>query len=392
MRSPLPVAFSLPFYYSALLRNAMASLPIQRFDTVRYRGLEHISLDEPRRMNLVVGANNTGKTSVLEAIALYARPTDAWHWVRVVDARGPSQDRREVIESLRWAFPALSDQKRGSIALAAEGTHDVRRVEAELRELEAIAAGPEEGGLPEDDRPVIERTESGVALRVRAFGAPLPILGSSAPTPELDSASFEFWDRRGWGRPRVDRRHDLPVAYVAPGSHRDPRSLVRGVSVAIDAGMRSLLVEAARQFDSAISDVLVSDPSGDLSRVRVHHEKLGVVPLVAFGDGLRRTVAIASGILASRRGVLLIDEIETALHVRALSEVFPWLARLAADHDVQIFATTHSLEVVDALLDAEATGELSIYHLRRADDRVEVRRFPPDELRFLRHERALDIR
>lgn len=366
----------------------MSTLPISRFVVERYRGLEGLEVAKPNRFSLLVGANNTGKTSVLEAIAIYARSTDAWHWVRVVEARGPSQDRREVMESLRWAFPAHQGQEAGRVVLVSDGSHAVRRVEASMRELEAIAT--QENLPPQDGRPVIDRTELGLALDVRALGQSATLFGDQLE--EVDVGSFEFWEGRGWGRPRVDRRHDLPVAYVAPGSHRDPRALVRGVSVVIDAGMRPLLVDAARRFDNSITDVIVSDPSGDLSRVRVQHQKLGVVPVVAFGDGMRRALAIAAGILAARGGVLLVDEIETAMHVSVLADVFPWLLRLAADHDVQVFATTHSLEALDALLDGEAADEIASYHLRRSEGRVVAKRYSAEDLRFLRHERALDIR
>ena len=42
-----------------------------------FRGFADLRLDGLRRVNLVVGRNNAGKTSLLEAIALVANPEQA---------------------------------------------------------------------------------------------------------------------------------------------------------------------------------------------------------------------------------------------------------------------------------------------------------------------------
>ena len=40
----------------------------QKIHIKAYRGLKDIALDELGRVNIIVGENNTGKTSILEAI------------------------------------------------------------------------------------------------------------------------------------------------------------------------------------------------------------------------------------------------------------------------------------------------------------------------------------
>ena len=70
-----------------------------------------------------------------------------------------------------------------------------------------------------------------------------------------------------------------------------------------------------------------------------------------FGDGLRRAVLLAGTLLSLKDGgLLLIDEMEEGIHVRALQKVFAWLTKAARDLGVQIVATTHSLEAVDGIV------------------------------------------
>ncbi|QDZ40090.1 AAA family ATPase [Euhalothece natronophila Z-M001] len=42
----------------------------------QFRGLKNLEMSNLGTINLLVGANNSGKTSVLEAIATYCRPLD----------------------------------------------------------------------------------------------------------------------------------------------------------------------------------------------------------------------------------------------------------------------------------------------------------------------------
>jgi predicted ATPase len=120
----------------------------------------------------------------------------------------------------------------------------------------------------------------------------------------------------------------------------------------------------------------------------------GLLPVSAFGDGMRRILLIAFGVARARGGVLLIDEIETAIHISALGHVFRWLVEACASSDVQLFATTHSLEAIDAILAADTTPEEDIvgYRLEPSGARVVAHRFGEDLLKRLRIERGADVR
>ena len=67
---------------------------------------------------------------------------------------------------------------------------------------------------------------------------------------------------------------------------------------------------------------------------------------------MKKVVYLSSVIVEAMDGILLIDEIETAIHYSALREVFKWMIEAANQYKVQIFAyNTHSSEALDALLE-----------------------------------------
>ena len=93
-------------------------------------------------------------------------------------------------------------------------------------------------------------------------------------------------------------------------------------------------------------------------------------------------------------GALLIDEIESSLHVKALGSLFSWLVKSCQKLNVQLFATTHSLEAVDAMIAAESKSLDRIvgYHLEAPNGVPQVQRLDGDMLHRLRYERGLDVR
>jgi len=125
----------------------------------------------------------------------------------------------------------------------------------------------------------------------------------------------------------------------------------------------------------------------------MRHARLGKAPLSTFGDGMRRVFLLGVTLAAVRGGILLVDEIEAAIHTEALDATFRWLLRACRELDVQLFTTTHSLEAVDALLAAgKDADDLVTYRLDRKDGATHVKRFARETLRVLREDLGQEIR
>jgi AAA15 family ATPase/GTPase len=67
-----------------------------------------------------------------------------------------------------------------------------------------------------------------------------------------------------------------------------------------------------------------------------------------MGDGMRKILTFLATIATTKNGVLLIDEIENGLHYSSLSVVWKALFAACKEYNVQIIATTHSYECVEA--------------------------------------------
>jgi len=126
----------------------------------------------------------------------------------------------------------------------------------------------------------------------------------------------------------------------------------------------------------------------------LRHAQSGRTPLSAFGDGVRRALLMALTLVSVSGGHLLIDEIETAIHISVLGGIFKWLVDSCRENDVQLIATTHSLEALDAIL-AAGKGDLGSivgYHFPSLGHAASVKRYEGEQLSRLRFDRGLDVR
>ena len=73
-----------------------------------FRGLRNLRLDELGLINILVGKNDSGKTSVLEALSILCNPLDPFEWVSMVRRRDFGQMDETRVRSLRWRFPTAS--------------------------------------------------------------------------------------------------------------------------------------------------------------------------------------------------------------------------------------------------------------------------------------------
>src|SRR5882757_8639803 len=77
----------------------------------RFRGLNDLSLRQLGMINLLVGGNNSGKTSVLEALAVFSSPLDIATWSVIARNRevrnvpAVMSAGLSAVEAVRWLFP-----------------------------------------------------------------------------------------------------------------------------------------------------------------------------------------------------------------------------------------------------------------------------------------------
>ena len=143
-----------------------------------------------------------------------------------------------------------------------------------------------------------------------------------------------------------------------------------------------MLVEPLRILEPRLQDLEL----GRQGPGNAVHADLGLgrlLPLTVLGDGMGNLLSILLAIARKRGGTVLIDEIENGLHHSVLYDVWRVVAEAARLADCQVFATTHSLECIQAAHEAftdSATYDLRLHRLDRIGDTIEAVTYDQESL------------
>ena len=116
------------------------------------------------------------------------------------------------------------------------------------------------------------------------------------------------------------------------------------------------LVKFLQVINPRITNIAVS---GDVAYADVGLDKM--IPLNMFGSGMTRAATILSPCILGKEQILLIDELENGLHHAAVLSLLQALLTLSRDQGMQVFVTTHSISVLESLLQALREEEFSEY-------------------------------
>jgi AAA15 family ATPase/GTPase len=72
------------------------------------------------------------------------------------------------------------------------------------------------------------------------------------------------------------------------------------------------------------------------------------LPLYSLGDGMLHALGISIALVNAKDGILLIDEFENGLYYTVQPDLWQLIFQVARHLNVQVFATTHSWDCVEA--------------------------------------------
>jgi energy-coupling factor transporter ATP-binding protein EcfA2 len=363
----------------------------------QFRGLKDLELKNLGQINLLVGINNSGKTSVLEALSIYCDPLDLKNWLSTARQR-EDNSRTPPLDALRWLFSKQTPQT-GTILISGDGSFAVKKMSASYEDIERMFF-PERkkefvfmNSQISDGENGLE-VEKGLDLKIELYDSQLKLFDQEEPD---FIGNYKLWEKDFLlSRKPIKKEFKLPISIVTPTSHRSNAGQTILFSEARFHNFKSDVLDLLSQMDRNISDIeiLVSpEYTSAHANIYIQHKKLGLVPVSSFGDGVRRLLHIALKLASVKGGILLIDELESTIHTDALQNSFQWLAKWCKEMNVQLFATTHSLEAVDALLVAnESASDLVLYRLEPQETQTRVVRHDWSRLKRLRENLGREVR
>ncbi len=327
---------------------------LQSMKIQNYRGFRCLEMDDLGAVNIIVGKNNSGKTSLLEAVYLLAGGGDAVFAVNPTILRLPrSNIQEQAIQALEPYFEQLF--------------HD-HNMEKPI-EIEAYLVGRENArlkiSLEERQEPNIPWVVDGPITK--------SIFHKHCIKAELyrhyliePVASSHLWFKDG--QLQRDPPEGVPALFSwSFNLNRDNPEYARQLADLIwkkeDGPVLSALKIIEPRLVSVTDNSIAGDPVivGDIGKPKL-------VPLSVMGEGMSQVVRIILKLVAAQGGVALIDEVENGIHYSVQSDVWAAIDEAARESNTQVFAATHSWECVSAAYKAIGPERMRLYRLQKMKD------------------------
>lgn len=288
-----------------------------------FRGFGALTLEGLQRVNLVVGKNNTGKTSLLEAVAILADPE--------LLKRLPTLFREThgayLQRFYRWLIrdgPTMSQAELETTGWRA-GHRLILTRDSQLA-----------------NQPHYEVTQ---ATNANIYG--------HFPRGQKSLRSMVI-------STRLRNSDQLVKTFAKAVRQRDGEKQLETLLHAIDPRVNKARVDVAEDGNVIVVDFGLSE----------------MVPLSQAGEGMGRLVSIFAELVGEQPQICFIDEVENGVHHTVLPDIWTGIAEVAERLDIQVFATTHSFECLEAAHEAfskRANYDLDVIQLFRLEDQTSGR-------------------
>ena len=347
----------------------LKSLRIQNF-----RNLVDLKIDRLGRVNLFTGRNNSGKTSLLEAVYLmlgFGLPIAA---PQINAFRGllDNQPGKSpiMVQDVGWKPMFYRLDTSGEIVLSAEHTsHGSLKLTVSLEQPATLELKTTQSSLP------LGASVRDLLFRFQRDGQPL-VENYLHVTPD---------------KMQYDRLDDPPVptVFLATRSGGVPIDAERFGKLQVKK-QTGMVVDALKIVEPRLQN-LEATPASGMPMIWGDIGLSELVPLPVMGEGMTRVTRLMLAISDAPGGAVLVDEIENGLHHSILPKVWEAVMAAARSFDTQVIATTHSYECLEAAHQALGADDFRLHRLEAEEGLSRCVTLEPDQIdAVIRH--AMEVR
>jgi len=373
-------------------------LPLPDLSIGNFRGIKEFSIPNLGRVTLLAGRNGVGKTSILEAIEVYATRA------KFAVLRGMLNKREELSLALDEEGDNVLETDWSSLFHGRDITENGRlsvgpRQPQEQLILEAIDIGElsdeEISGLgrwfPESilqgETHTLRANFKGDSWTIPAFFV------RDQRTRTVSGDSRRRMREFSYRTQREESRLPAPITYedIGPGlisnfalaRFWDNVALTDDESNAIQA-LNLIYGDDVERVTMVGDDGPRRTMSGRRAVVKLKNYDRPV-PLRSLGDGALRLFGVALALANSRDGFLLIDEAENGIHYSVQQDFWRMILRTAHENNVQVLATTHSWDCVRGFAYAATEDEKvegTLVRIESEDSGLRTVRYSEEDLQI----------
>ena len=321
---------------------------ISRIKIENFKLFQNFELKDLRRINLISGRNNVGKSTVLEALFLYMDHSSFESFSKLNGFRGATGTGATSM----WEPLFYNMDPNNPIRIQVAEGKQIGKLQYE-RDNNYLPNGL--SGVPDDVLAQFRSaTKNSYALRYEYRQ------GNYKETGHYSISPNGILRDVGTSLPGNEIQTMMPTQFINALFARDFNTLINGVGKLELTGEKPALIHALQQMDPNIEDIVTLSVQGV---TQLYVRVLGkLMPLQYAGDGILKLLSIIIAILERKDGLVLIDEIETGFHYSMYGKLWRMIDHISAQSNCQVFAVTHSYELITAVKDNFADKDSFAYY------------------------------
>lgn len=335
---------------------------LTRLQIRNFRGFGALEIDHLSAINLIAGKNNSGKTSLLEAVFLLSGAGNTQlamndNGIRDLAPHGVSTG------DPFWKQLFFNRDMGRSIEITA------RRSTRVLLTLKITSERQPTTEIPLD-RTNGTSTTNFLNEQLLAFEYTGPSANSVKSQIRMKEQGFQ-----------VDQPPTSPPfqAIILASRNRNVHEDAVRLGRLRQQERGDMLLKALRVFEPRLLSI-EDKSSGGSPMIWGDIGWSELVPLSVMGEGMTQVARLVLSIASVPDGVVLIDELENGIHHTALPDVWRVIDEAARQFRTQIFATTHSMECIVAAHDSLSNDRFRLHRLEIAEKTSRCITYEPDAI------------
>lgn len=297
---------------------------LQSIHIQNFKGFKDTEVGPFKKVNLILGGQNVGKTSLLEAV---------------------------------YACTGFNAQNAGSVFRLFESNDQLRYCNSALGHPELFLSAHFDDG----------RAYFVVGQAIAAVYGMRRETFSSQTSGFSGDVSLNYWNNQ---TPLEQPPQAQPISVHLPNQGNQ----VNLFGKVIIARKKKQLLELLQKIEPRLESLDAVSPDGEQ---RIYADITGLpqaVQVLQLGHGFNRLLVLFSQLLVSESKLILVDEIENGIHYSALPILFEGIKLVANERDIQSLITTHSWDCLRAACEvfADSPELFQVIRLEREGDNTKA--------------------